>query len=87
MKKEYRSPEAEKLALEDEDLDRVVGGTGEPEPGADQEQDPEYSRELEPGEMGNGDYTVGRGRGGGCDAAPYHQPMRPFSSGRNSGCY
>ncbi len=29
MKKEYGSPELEKLALEDEDLERVSGGAGE----------------------------------------------------------
>ena len=81
MKKEYRSPEAEKLALEDEDLERVSGGAGE-DGGSAGNSDIVIGSDS----MGNSDIE-GRGRGGGCDEVPYHwNSARTHSSGRYSNC-
>lgn len=74
MKKEYRSPEAEKLALEDGDLELVTGGTGEES----------YGEGLDgaPGEDGGGDAASGDTR-----RRPPNRPgARTFAAGRNSGC-
>jgi hypothetical protein len=83
MKKEYGSPELEKLALEDEDLERVSGGAGE---------DGGSAGNIDIGvigsdSMGNIDIDAS-GRGGGCDIIPpLHRSARTFSSGRNSNCW
>ncbi len=74
MKKEYRSPEAEKLALEDGDLELVTGGTGEES----------YGEGLDgaPGEDEGGDADSGDTR----RRQSFRPGARTFSAGRNSGC-
>ncbi|MBR4194653.1 MAG: hypothetical protein IKQ54_10050 [Oscillospiraceae bacterium] len=88
-KKTYDAPEIEKIPLSDEDMNKVSGGA-QPDgstddedltPGPDGEgNDPDNSS------IGNGDIGTGKGRGGGCDGAPYHRSVKTFANGRNSGC-
>ena len=68
MKKEYGSPELEKLALEDEDLERVSGG-------AEEDGGSAGNSDIEGlGNAGNSDIE-GRGRGGGCDLRVEGKPF------------
>ncbi len=95
MKKEYGSPELEKLALEDEDLERVSGGAGEDGGSAGNidigviGSDSTGNSDIEfigSDSMGNIDIDAS-GRGGGCDIIPpLHRSARTFSYGRNSSC-
>ncbi len=70
-KKEYGSPELEKLALEDEDLERVTGGAGEVEEGGE-------SFDHRAGLIGDDRETY-------CSSTFLPAP-RTYSPSRNEGC-
>ena len=97
-KKTYSKPDIERIAMDEDSLDRVTGGISDkggkkkkdnaPTTFVDTDDlysvtDSELNNEFA---SGGGDVGAGRGRGGGCDGVPYHRMARTFSSGRNSGC-
>ena len=69
-KKNYTSPEVEKISLDDDVLEYVTGGTG-----IGDESD-----------NGSDNTNVGMGRGGEGDCFAYHRDGRNFSKGRGSNC-
>ena len=100
-RKSYTKPDFEKLALDDNTLERVTGGIGDKGKGKTNAAPDTTVAAVDitsvtdssvaglqviDGSAGNADVGRGRGRGGGCDGVPYHRNARTFSSGRNSGC-
>ena len=71
-KKAYDPPELEKLALEDGDLERVSGGTGEVEEGGE-------SFDHHAGRNRGERVTY-------CSGSTFHPASRTFSPGRHEGC-
>ncbi len=98
-KKTYSKPDMERLAIDEDSLDRVTGGISDKGSGKKKNDgapnttvttnnlysvtDDDVASVLAEGTSNVG---AGRGRGGGCDGVPYHRNARTFSSGRNSGC-
>ncbi len=71
-KKEYGSPELEKLALEDKDLERVTGGAGEVEEGGE-------SFDHRAGRNRGERVTY-------CSGSTDHRAPRTYSPDRHEGC-